>query len=210
MLYSDEHGQRKRAKLERRTAKAALTRAGNWLNNLIESERLASEEDNALDQVKECFKNLVVKHESYTQLIENYEDFEVEEKWLGECQNYFMGLEGNAHNYVRHLEEILEGKGKQPLAINKQTEEIVVSEQSPDQSNLMINIESTGSGATAQIDEPNNSTSGEDSNLLRNSNSLIPLSQTQNYGFKLEKTQDAQILWRCAGICHFPCPAGSI
>ena len=172
----------KRAKLERRTAKAALTRAGNWLNNLIESERLASEVNNALDQVKECFKNLVVKHESYTQVIENDEDFEVEEQWLGECQNYFMGLEGNAHNYERHLEAILEGKGKQPLVINKQTYEIIVSEQSP---NLTINTESIGSGATAQIDELSTSTSGEDSNLLRNSNSFIPSSQPKNCGFKL-------------------------
>ena len=177
----------KRAKLERRTAKAALTRAGNWLNNLIESERLASEVNNALDQVKECFKNLVVKHESYTQLIENDEDFEVEEQWLGECQNYFMGLEGNAHNYKRHLEAILEGKGKEPLVNNKQTEEIIVSEQSPNQANLTINTESTGSDATAQIDEPSTSASGEDSNLLRNSNSFIPPSQPQNCGFKLEK-----------------------
>ena len=70
---------------------------------------------------------------------------------------------------------------------NKQTEEIIVSEQSPNQANLTINTESTGSDATAQIDEPSTSASGEDSNLLRNSNSFIPPSQPQNCGFKLEK-----------------------
>ena len=121
----------KKAKLERRTAKAAFTRQGNWLKNLIESERLGKEVNSALNKVKEAFENLVLKHENYTQFIEDDDDFEVEEKWMGECQNHFMGLEQNANTYLRFQETKSLGKGKQRMkyAGEKGADEIVHSEQ---------------------------------------------------------------------------------
>ena len=55
----------KQAKLQRRIAKASLTRSGNWLQNLIEDERAGPEVSDAWDKVKEAFQNLVVKHEMF-------------------------------------------------------------------------------------------------------------------------------------------------
>ncbi|CAB4037752.1 Hypothetical predicted protein [Paramuricea clavata] len=63
----------KNTKLNRRTAKAALTRAGKALNHLIEGQRPREENDEA---------------------------FTVEEHWLEECQETFMNLETNAKLYI--------------------------------------------------------------------------------------------------------------
>ena len=41
----------------------------------------------AFHGMKTAFENLVVKHEEYTQLIQDNEAFE-EEKWLEECEDY--------------------------------------------------------------------------------------------------------------------------
>ena len=94
----------KKAKLERRTAKAAITRAGNWLKNLVESERLGLEVNEALEKVNRAFDILVLKYESYTQLIEDDDVFEVDEKWMANCQNNLMGLEQMANEYLTFLE----------------------------------------------------------------------------------------------------------
>ena len=121
----------KKAKLERRTAKAALTRAGNWLNNVVESERLGPEVNEALEKVKRTFDTLVSKHESYTQLIEDDEVFEVEEKWMADCQNNFMGLEQMANECLKFLETQSVGKGKHLLknTVKRRTEETTSKEQ---------------------------------------------------------------------------------
>ena len=66
----------KEAKKIRRNAKAALTRCGNWLNNVIEVERPGSEVRDALDKVQKAYDELVVKHEDYMKLIDDDTKFE--------------------------------------------------------------------------------------------------------------------------------------
>ena len=53
----------KEAKKIRRNAKAALTRCGNWLSNIVEVKRPAPELREAVDNVEKAYTNLVIKHE---------------------------------------------------------------------------------------------------------------------------------------------------
>lgn len=90
----------KDAKINRRTQKAALTRSGKALNNLIDGQRPAKEVSDYLTKYQACYERLVEVHEEYVKLIEDDEQFENEEEWLTECQENFMQLELNAKVYV--------------------------------------------------------------------------------------------------------------
>ena len=80
----------KQGKKIRRNAKAALTRCGNWMNNVIEVKRPGSEVRDALDKVEKAYNELVVKHEDYTKLIDDDVQFEEAENWMEGCQDSFM------------------------------------------------------------------------------------------------------------------------
>ena len=58
----------KGAKKARRNAKAALTRCGNRLINLVEAKRPGKEVGDAVTKVEEAHDDLVAKHEDYTKL----------------------------------------------------------------------------------------------------------------------------------------------
>ena len=100
---------KKTAKISRRTAKAALTRSGKLVNNLIEGKRPKHEVREMLDKLQNSFNELVIKHEAYTALIDDDHEFEEEETWLGECQENFMETEYRAKIYLDMCDE---GKGK--------------------------------------------------------------------------------------------------
>ena len=75
---------KRRKRLKRRNAKAALTRVGKSLRYLIESKRTGQEVRDFLSKVQEAYEALVVKHEEFTQLIEDDNEFEEQEAWLAE------------------------------------------------------------------------------------------------------------------------------
>ena len=99
---------KKTAKISRRTAKAALTRSGKLVNNLKGGRRLLEVRE-MLDKLQNSFKELVMKHEAYTALIDDGHEFEEEETWLGECQENFMEIEYQAKVYLDMCDK---GKGK--------------------------------------------------------------------------------------------------
>ncbi|XP_068687785.1 uncharacterized protein [Montipora foliosa] len=101
----------KSAKLDRRTAKATLTRCRKALSKRIELKRPGIEVKDALNSLQNAFHDLVVKHESYSKLIEDDEEFEVQERWMEECQELFMDTEIQAKIYLDDLVT----KGKEPL-----------------------------------------------------------------------------------------------
>ena len=70
-------GEMKAAKISRRTAKAAFTRAGKVVVHAMENTRTATEVCEALNKYKLVYEDLVVKHETYTQLIDD-EAFKIE------------------------------------------------------------------------------------------------------------------------------------
>lgn len=107
----------KDAKKTRRNAKAALTRAGNWLMKQIDCERPGSEVSEALNKFHQAFSDLVVKHENFSKMIDDDEEFETEEGWMAECQETFMDLEMKAKLHIESIND----KGKGPI----QTKDLV-------------------------------------------------------------------------------------
>lgn len=100
---SEENEALKNAKIQRRAAKASLTRLGKALTHLCESKRPANEVSEYLVKVKNAFENVVLKHEIYANLIVEDKLFEKEEQWLDECQNFFLKIDIDAKCYVEHV-----------------------------------------------------------------------------------------------------------
>ena len=46
-----------------------------------------------LGKLRANFNELVLKHEAFTALIDDGDEFEEEEAWLGEAQEHFMDIE---------------------------------------------------------------------------------------------------------------------
>ena len=117
----------KQAKKIRRNAKAALTRCGNWLNNVIEVKRPGSEVRDVLDKVEKAYNELVVKHEDYTKLIDDDTQFEEAENWMDGCQDSFMTYVMRANMYFESLvsqeNQTLESNAttKKKLRVRRQT-----------------------------------------------------------------------------------------
>ena len=101
-----EDGGLKQAKINRRTAKAALTRAGKALTHLINGKRPQEEVSQSLLVYRQAYENLVLKHDEFTSLIENDEEFAEQESWLEECQENFMSLESKSKVYMESKNEI--------------------------------------------------------------------------------------------------------
>ena len=95
----------KKAKTDRRLAKSAFTRAGKALVHAIEHKRPPNEVREVLVKLQGVYKNLVVKHEDYTKLIEDDSAYETEEQWLSDCQEIFMRLEVDAKMFVESVEQ---------------------------------------------------------------------------------------------------------
>ena len=88
------------AKRKKRTAKAALAHCGNTLRKKLKENRPIDKIMEAFDSMKTAFENLVVKHEEYTELIQEAA-FEEEEKWLEECKDFYLQMEIGAKDYSK-------------------------------------------------------------------------------------------------------------
>ena len=97
----------KTAKMQRRSAKASLTRLGKALNILRENQRPADEVRDYLLKVTQAFSNVVLKHESYANLIEDDELLIQEELCLEQCQSEFLKLEIDAKQYIESVSKNL-------------------------------------------------------------------------------------------------------
>ena len=86
----------KLAKINRRAVNAALTRCGRALTHLVEHKPPASEVRDGLIKVNNAFENLVKKHELYSNLLIDDEEFNKEESWLEESQSYYLKLDIDA------------------------------------------------------------------------------------------------------------------
>ena len=93
----------KLAKINRRAGKAALTRCGRTLVHLVEHKRPSNEVRDGLIKVNNAFENLVAKHELYTALLTDDDEFEKEESWLQESQNYYLKLDVDAKCYIESI-----------------------------------------------------------------------------------------------------------
>ena len=100
-----EAAELKRAKISRRTAKSAFTRALNALENSVKNERPVTEVNEVLHKFQRAFDGLVSKHEEFTTLIDDDGEYENEEKWLAQCHDVFMKSEIKAKKFMDHVQE---------------------------------------------------------------------------------------------------------
>ena len=96
----------KEKKLERRTAKAAVTRACKAVRKVIGEVRPSHEVSESLIKLQNTFENLVFKHEQFAKLIENEDEFAEEEAWLDEVQEAFLTTEIEAKCYLEDQKEV--------------------------------------------------------------------------------------------------------
>ena len=78
----------------------AFTRAVKSLEHVIAKERPEGEMKDALGKLQRAFENLLSKQEEFTNLIEDDEEYDQEEKWLAECQDVFLETETRAKIFV--------------------------------------------------------------------------------------------------------------
>ena len=76
------------------------------LRYLIDSKGTRQEVRDILSKVQEAYEVLVVKHEEFTQLIEDDNEFEEQEACLTESQDVFMSLEVQAKLYLESTEDL--------------------------------------------------------------------------------------------------------
>ena len=136
----------KAAKKARRNEKSTFTRSGNWLTNIVDVKRPESEVRDALSKVEEAYNDLVVKHENYTTLIDDDEDFEEAESWMNECQGSFMNYVMRAKMYL----DSLVSPEKQTLQNGEDKEKTASSQSS------MIGMSNMQSATPSKSDGPHN------------------------------------------------------
>ncbi|XP_068745150.1 uncharacterized protein [Montipora capricornis] len=171
----------KEAKKLRRNAKAALTRCGKKLTSLLEVERPESEVRDALNEVKEAFSNLVTKHEEYTKMIDDDEQFEETENWMSECQENILRQEIKANLYLDSLV-----KTKTKLKENGQQHEIGTSSIQLSEQNVSSDDGSIESGENTNPTVPVVINSDTHASVNNDSlQSVIPSGISCN--FKIEK-----------------------
>ena len=136
----------KAAKKARRNEKSTFTRSGNWLTNIVDVKRPESEVRDTLSKVEEAYNDLVVKHENYTTLIDDDEDFEEAESWMNECQGSFMNYVMRAKMYL----DSLVSPEKQTLQNGEDKEKTASSQSS------MIGMSNMQSATPSKSDGPHN------------------------------------------------------
>ena len=65
-----------------------------------------------MGKLRSAFDNLVSKHEEYTNLLDDDEEFEKEKLWIESCQSSFMKLDIDAKNYIESRDIPIESKSK--------------------------------------------------------------------------------------------------
>eukprot|EP00057_Strongylocentrotus_purpuratus_P004640 XP_003729152.1 PREDICTED: uncharacterized protein LOC100889568 [Strongylocentrotus purpuratus] len=92
-------------KLKRRGAKAKLTRCGNAVEQLISKKASMEAVEERFHHLKIVYEELQEKHESYSELIFDDDQFEKEEKWMEVCDTSFINWQVNASKYLDELKE---------------------------------------------------------------------------------------------------------
>ena len=58
---------------------------------------------NSLLKLNNAFDSLILKHEASTSLITDDDEFDKEEKWLAECQEYFLRIDLEVETYIESV-----------------------------------------------------------------------------------------------------------
>ena len=86
---------------QRRGAKGKLTRIGHALKSLIEESRPISEVQEIYERYLLAYEELQKRHESFSELIEDDDEYEMEEGWMEECQQSFLHHQISFRDYCK-------------------------------------------------------------------------------------------------------------
>ena len=116
------------------------------LEHVIAKERPADEVNETLGKLQGAYENLVNKHEDFTKLIDDDEEYDKEETWLAECQESFMETETKAKEFIDKLKENTssanedeESEKSSVISGNSRDEETL--SENPDQSDGISNMQ---------------------------------------------------------------------
>nr|XP_054775091.1 uncharacterized protein LOC129283281 [Lytechinus pictus] len=153
----------KNLRLQRRGAKAKLTRFGKALQSLIDGERPVPEVQESFAQYAGAFEDLQNKHDSYSEVLEDDEEFEREELWMEECHNSFLKLQILERDYCKDNESHREAQQLQEhhlrASTSHQSMETTLSadeqqDQSPRQTNQPPEAGRRMSGSVYRMERP--------------------------------------------------------
>lgn len=173
----------KEAKIARRNAKAAFTRTTKSLRYLIEKERPETEVRDALFKVQGAYETLIQKHEEFTKLIEEDEQFEEKEAWLEDSQYMFLALETDTKFYLES--QLLINVTKRNDTENRSESEISISELSK------VHVDNVESDANDTQPVTKESNTVDNASLVnevnKRSSEGVKVVQKETCSFKMEK-----------------------
>ena len=198
----------KLSKINRRAAKAALTRCGRALAHLIEHKRPASEVRDGLIKVNNAYKNLVTKHELYTNLLTDDEEFIKEESWLEESQSYHLKLDIDTKGYIESISLPAEASNKSELgewsasgmigmqstkdanlSNTNQNESVDINDMSQETTTDASNNATVNSapGNVIITSQPNETNHGQNVENVENKTEIGTVYDSRSCGFQMEK-----------------------
>ena len=198
----------KPAKINRRAAKAALTRCGRALAHLVEHKRSASEVRDSLIKVNNAYENLVTKHELYTNLLTDDEEFNKEESWLEESQSYYLKLDIDTKGYIESISLPAEASNKSELGESSasgmigmqsakdanlsntsQNESVDINDMSQETTTDASNNATVNSAPENVIitPQPNETNHGQNVENVENKTEIGTVYDSRSCGFQMEK-----------------------
>ena len=172
-----------KAKNIRRAAKGRVTRCTKTVNVLIEAERPVQEIKDVLNELKDAYAALVIKHEDYTMFL-NDDEYNDAELWLNQCTHEYTEVCIVANDYINKWKNRQMEVGVNAASISSETSDPPSPQVSLDQVPAPLNTASIQTVATEQpvgqhinnnVNVPQSeSVSAENTDNLGNSPAMTP------------------------------------
>ncbi|KAJ8031913.1 hypothetical protein HOLleu_25277 [Holothuria leucospilota] len=88
-------------KLRRRAAKGKFTRLEKAVQFLLNENRSKSEVEEAFEEVSHAYQEVSEKHETFTSVITDDDEYDKQEKWMEDCQQAFLNLKIKVGDYCK-------------------------------------------------------------------------------------------------------------
>ena len=149
---------------------------------------------NSLLKLNKAFDSLVLKHEALTSLITDDEKFDKEEKWLAECQEYFLRIDLGVKTYIEMVNvEISATELQQPEGMIGMQDESTPEDVGSSRQNTGVETPeeiTTATNGSVPEDRQNNVSNiqtGAINNLEKANINAEETKNEQSCGFQMEK-----------------------
>lgn len=106
-----------------RGAKAKATRIGNAMKSLLDETRPIEEVKEVYEKYILAYDELQDKHDKFTELIDDDDEFEKEAQWLEECQQSFLRHQISFRDYCKTAEMERDVVSQEPMTDSIQNDE---------------------------------------------------------------------------------------